>query len=150
MSNWYRVKITVSNEAVEPMSGGLFEFSASGVQIESTNHARGSAVLIVYLPDETSIEDIRLSMMGLIDRVSASGFDTTDARLDIEPVGDENWIENYKRFFSPLKIGRVMIKPSWEDVASHPDEIVVQLDPGLAFGTGSHPTTEGCVLRCRT
>jgi ribosomal protein L11 methyltransferase len=69
--------------------------------------------------------------------------------FDLSPVGplerrevdEEDWANAWKQHFHPLKIGRVVIKPSWRDWQAAPDEVVVRLDPGMAFGTGLHPTT---------
>ncbi|MCE5313937.1 50S ribosomal protein L11 methyltransferase, partial [bacterium] len=50
-----------------------------------------------------------------------------------------------KKFFKPLKIGRIVIRPTWEEYHPQPDELLIDLDPGMAFGTGSHPTTKLCL-----
>jgi ribosomal protein L11 methyltransferase len=57
-------------------------------------------------------------------------------------VEEEDWAHGWKEHFHPLKIGRVVIKPSWREWTETPGEIVVELDPGMAFGTGLHPTTK--------
>jgi ribosomal protein L11 methyltransferase len=61
-------------------------------------------------------------------------------------TGDENWAESWKRFFKPMKVGsRLVIKPSWQEYVQGKDEIVIEIDPGMAFGTGTHPTTSLCL-----
>lgn len=59
---------------------------------------------------------------------------------------EEDWAHAWKKFYKPMRIGRhVVLKPSWEEFAAEPDDLVVELDPGMAFGTGLHPTTRLCV-----
>jgi ribosomal protein L11 methyltransferase len=64
----------------------------------------------------------------------------------VRVVREEDWAHAWKKFYKPLRIGRrVVLKPSWEEWAALPDDIIVHLDPGMAFGTGMHPTTRLCV-----
>lgn len=59
---------------------------------------------------------------------------------------EEDWANAWKRFYKPLRVGRrVLLKPSWEQVEVAPEDIVVELDPGMAFGTGLHPSTRLCI-----
>lgn len=63
----------------------------------------------------------------------------------LEQVREDDWAEAWKRYFKPEHIGKIVIKPSWEDYTAEDDEIVIELDPGMAFGTGTHPTTRICL-----
>lgn len=64
----------------------------------------------------------------------------------IRTVREEDWAHAWKRFYKPMRIGRrVILAPAWEEVESQPDDVVVALEPGMAFGTGMHPTTRLCV-----
>jgi ribosomal protein L11 methyltransferase len=66
--------------------------------------------------------------------------------LSYRAVDEQNWADSWKAFFWPQKIGeRIVVKPSWRDYASNPGEIILEIDPGMAFGTGTHPTTTLCV-----
>lgn len=66
--------------------------------------------------------------------------------LTVEKVCDEDWANNWKEYYKPLHIGRnVVIKPVWESYDAKPNEKVITLDPGAAFGTGSHETTAMCI-----
>ncbi len=68
-----------------------------------------------------------------------------DCDIELIGVGDEDWENNWKRFYKPLKIGkRLMIVPMWEDYTVQADELVIKMDPGLAFGSGTHETTRLC------
>jgi ribosomal protein L11 methyltransferase len=61
--------------------------------------------------------------------------------FELKQVQEEEWAEAWKTYFKPEHIGKIVIKPSWEEYAPLADEFVVELDPGMAFGTGTHPTT---------
>jgi ribosomal protein L11 methyltransferase len=64
----------------------------------------------------------------------------------IRTLREEDWAHAWKKFYKPLRIGRrVLLKPSWEEVTIQPDDVVIELDPGMAFGTGLHPSTRLCI-----
>ena len=65
--------------------------------------------------------------------------------LRVTPVDDAEWADAWKRHYTPQRIGRIVIVPSWLDEPIGRDEIALRLDPGMAFGTGLHPTTRGCL-----
>lgn len=63
----------------------------------------------------------------------------------LNSVDDEEFSESWKKYYKPLRIGeRIIIKPTWEDYAQEANDLVIELDPGMAFGTGTHETTEMC------
>jgi ribosomal protein L11 methyltransferase len=67
-------------------------------------------------------------------------------RVSYKQLDEEDWAEAWKAFFEPQKIGqKIVVKPSWFQYTADPGEIVVELDPGMAFGTGTHPTTALCI-----
>ncbi len=66
---------------------------------------------------------------------------------EIRTVQEEDWATAWKKFYKPLRIGRrVVLKPTWEEFNAQPDDLVIHLDPGMAFGTGMHPTTRLCIV----
>lgn len=97
------------------------------------------AKVSMYIDERNNYNDYLLFIK---ERFNAMGLD-----CDIELIGvdDEDWENNWKRFYKPLKIGnRLMIVPMWEDYTVQGDELVVKMDPGLAFGSGTHETTRLC------
>ena len=72
--------------------------------------------------------------------LAASAYATT-----LQPDYDADWADAWKRHYVPQRIGRVVIVPSWVSHEAEPDDAVVVLDPGMAFGTGLHPTTRACL-----
>lgn len=66
--------------------------------------------------------------------------------LVLRNINEKDWAESWKTFFKPIKVSRnITIKPSWEELTPHADEIIIDIDPGMAFGTGTHPTTIMCI-----
>ncbi len=67
-------------------------------------------------------------------------------RISYKALDEEDWAHAWKAYFWPQKIGRNMVvKPTWRDYRAESDEVVIELDPGMAFGTGTHPTTTMCI-----
>lgn len=138
-----KVDVAVSREASDALSEVLLRLSPSGVQVEDKNDL---VVLTVYVPDTFPVEDIQNRVNTIINSLASEGLNVELDRITVSMVAEKDWVEAYKKQFRPIRIGKLLIKPSWEEVEADPDEIVIELDPGLAFGTGMHPTTEGCLL----
>ena len=66
--------------------------------------------------------------------------------VSLTNIREEDWAENWKQYFKPFRVGRrLVVKPSWETWASAPDDLIIEIDPGMAFGTGTHETTALCI-----
>lgn len=67
-------------------------------------------------------------------------------KLEMKDVADADWAENWKKYYKPFRIGsRLVVKPTWEAYSAEPDDLIIELDPGMAFGTGTHETTSMCM-----
>lgn len=137
--SWHELSISVPFEYVEPVSY-LFERYGYGLSVET--RPGECAVLRSYLP---SLSRQRLAHIEVGIKLAASVADLGE--LNIRPLDDgEDWRNSWKRHFTLLRVGqRLVIKPSWIDYAAQDGDVVVELDPGLAFGTGYHPTTYSCL-----
>ncbi len=162
---WLEVKITTSVEAEEAITNIMHEVGAGGVVIEDPNDLKmlndsnewdyvdpdmivdsDKIVISAYFPLTPSTIDklsiIKDRIMGL----KEYNLDIGDFTFETTEVDDEDWANSWKKYYKTFKIGkRVVIKPSWEDYNPEENEIVVELDPGMAFGTGSHETTKMCI-----
>jgi ribosomal protein L11 methyltransferase len=162
---WLEVKVTTSVEAEEAITNIMHEIGAGGVVIEDPNDLKmlnddsewdyvdpdmivnsDKVVISAYFPlmpntvDKVSI--IKDRIMGL----KEYNLDIGDFTFETSEVDDNDWANSWKKHYKPFKIGkRVVIKPSWEDYTPLGNDIVVELDPGMAFGTGSHETTKMCI-----
>ena len=76
------------------------------------------------------------------------GLDLGSLDVVVEIVKDEDWANNWKQFYRPMEIGqRLLVKPSWEELPAPTDRIVLEIDPGMVFGTGTHETTQLCLAQ---
>ena len=74
------------------------------------------------------------------------GLDFGALSLDMQNVADEDWSENWKKYYKPFRIGsHLVVKPTWEEYTPVEGDLVIELDPGMAFGTGTHETTNMCM-----
>ena len=137
--SWHELSITVPFEYVEPVSY-LFERYGYGlsVEIKPGDHA----ILRSYLP---SLSRQRLAHIEVGIKLASSVAELGE--LQITPLGaEEDWRDSWKRHFTLLRVGNnLVIKPSWVEYEAQPGDVVIDLDPGLAFGTGYHPTTYSCL-----
>ena len=88
-----------------------------------------------YLPAEKSLPD---ALAFLRDRFSSLGIPVT---LETEGLDEEDWAESWKQYYHPIRLGRVVIVPAWQTYTPAAGEVTVRMDPGMAFGTGTHETT---------
>ncbi|MBO4322569.1 MAG: 50S ribosomal protein L11 methyltransferase [Clostridia bacterium] len=121
------------------------DFSLNGVYGELVDDSilkadRSVASVTVFIPEDS---DASVPLSFLRSQLTAEGIEAT---VSCEPVREEDWINNWKKYYKPLHIGdRVVIVPGWENYDPAPGELTVRLDPGLAFGSGSHETTSGVI-----
>lgn len=136
MPTW---SLTVELDAAlaEERSADLFELGASGVEVRDGEELpmpgvpappAGRAVLVAWFAERAAAEAARRVVAG-----------------ELAEVPEEDWGEGWKKDFRPLDVGRVRVRPSWIDEPTPPGAVEVVLDPGMAFGTGSHATTSLCL-----
>ena len=136
---WHELSITVPFEYVEPVSY-LFERYGYGLSVETKPGEY--AILRSYLP---SLSRQRLAHIEVGIKLASSVAELGE--LQITPLGaEEDWRDSWKQHFTLLRVGKnLVIKPSWIEYEQQPGDVVIDLDPGLAFGTGYHPTTYSCL-----
>ena len=123
--------------AAEDLAAGLFDLGASGVEIRD---GEGTPMPGARLPPPG-----RALVVAFFEtREAADGAAALHGGAGA-PIPDEDWAEGWKKHFVPLDVGRVRVRPSWIDAPPPPGAVEVVLDPGMAFGTGSHPTTSLCL-----
>ena len=136
---WHEISIEIPYEYVEPISY-LFDRYGHGMSMEI--QGSDQVLLRTYLPAASSQRFAHIEVgVRLINLLQPLG------ELKIEPLPlDEDWQNAWKSHFDLLKLGQhLVIKPSWIDYDPAPEDIVIELDPGMAFGTGYHPTTYTCL-----
>lgn len=164
---WSELSIHTTHEAIESVSNILHEAGASGVVIEDSEELmreredmfgeiydlnpndfpKEGVILKAYLPATSflgeSIEELKLAINNLVNYDINLGPNV----VTISEVNEEDWATAWKKYYHPVKISeRFTIVPSWEDYKPvSTDELIIELDPGMAFGTGTHPTTVMCL-----
>ena len=153
-SEWTQVKVTVKLERLDDLVA-IMSMVSNNLQIEDysdidlktcygdlidesiLNADKTIASVSVYLPAERSVAEC---ISFLRERFAAS--DLTDAKIETVGVNEEDWANSWKAYYKPIKIGeRLVIVPAWEKYTPAEGELIVRMDPGMAFGTGTHETT---------
>lgn len=154
-TDWAEIACEVPADMVDTTADFLVELTGNGVGIENlhldtfsldsledtpTKSVKG------YLPLDDSLEEMRIRVERfLLDTgASCAGYVFIPPVLSV--VRNEDWANNWKVHFKPVRIGaRLVIKPTWEEYRELPGDLVIRIDPGMAFGTGAHPTTRMCL-----
>lgn len=161
MSNWLEVNVAVTHEAVEAVAEILTEAGSKGVAIEDPqliNDLRNSGTWeLCDIPEQENTEVVTVSgyyaddeeLQGRLARIDAE-LEAVEERIGkyrfgntrFRKVSEQDWANEWKQYFHVTHVGEsLVIKPSWEDYAAQEGEHVIEIDPGMAFGTGTHHTT---------
>jgi ribosomal protein L11 methyltransferase len=151
---WLELAIETNSELAEAISEAIYPYVEGGVATEQLNTndravdrwedevATGPVIVRGYLPMDGTVEERQgkveyaLRCLNLVLPVPMPTY---------RSIAQADWAEAWKVAFKPLHIGsHILVRPSWIEVEPQPGEIVIALDPGLAFGTGLHPTTQLC------
>ena len=163
---WNRITISTVTGAEDMLSYELTELGACGVEVEDRvpltqeeidemfievlpDHQEpddGKALLHCYFDESENLENVTIRIEEMLHRVK--GFmDIGDGSIEYGFTKEEDWINNWKQFFKPLRLDdTIVIKPTWEELTDQREgDVVIEIDPGTAFGTGSHETTRLCI-----
>ncbi|MBM7870220.1 ribosomal protein L11 methyltransferase [Clostridium pascui] len=164
--DWLEVSIITSSEATEAVAGIMYNTGVKGVSIEDPedieykkNHpgdwdyfdetlliVKDGVVIKGYYKDDESFEEYISYIKESIGNLHTYGIDKGKGIVTVTKVNEADWENNWKKYYKPTKIGqKVVVRPIWEEYKASPEELVIDLDPGMAFGTGTHETTRMCV-----
>ena len=130
-------------EAVEAVSEILDRVGYNGIAVDLPLDG-GDHLVKAYLPyDRVARVKVR-RVRDALGHLQAFGLGPI-GRPRLRRIDDEDWLESWKASFTPMRIGRFLVRPTWAPAADPGDAVVVELDPGMAFGTGLHPTTRQCL-----
>jgi ribosomal protein L11 methyltransferase len=140
-SQWWLVSLTVAHDTEEPASALLFDLGSTGiVTLDENSH---SVTLGAYFDQARNTESIRQTVESEFERAGRS-----EALMDvsISAVPNEDWMQKWKEGFEAVEVGeRLVVAPSWKIPAKRDARTLIQIDPGMAFGTGTHETTRLCL-----
>ena len=166
--NWTEVTVKTTTEAVEAISNILLEERCGGVMIEDPkdflfqekneldwdyveeevfNKSNQDGVLIkTYIPEERNVLELVETIKAKISLLPDCGLDIGEGSVSLSNVNESDWANEWKKYYKPTKIGqKIVVKPTWEDYEVKEGDLVIELDPGMAFGTGTHETTSMCI-----
>lgn len=164
---WSEISIHTTHEAVEAISNILHEAGAGGVVIEDPfdltkerdtqfgeiyelnpdDYPEEGVVIKAYLPVNSFLGETVEAIKEAINNLMLYNIDVGRNKVTISEVNEEEWATAWKKYYNPVKISeRFTIVPTWETYERvSTDELIIELDPGMAFGTGTHPTTVMCI-----
>jgi ribosomal protein L11 methyltransferase len=164
---WIEVQIKTTTELEEIVCGIMYDLGVSGLAIEDPNDILAfqqseenwdfidpelinqdyeGVIIKAYFPESDDITDKIELVRENIERNPLIETGKSLGQVTVSEVNDMDWAENWKKYYKPVRIGdKIVIKPSWEDYEQKDGDIVIELDPGMAFGTGTHETTILCV-----
>lgn len=159
---WTEICIHTSHEAIDAISQILHEYGASGVAIEdstllsqdfdslygeiyalsASDYPAQGVNVKAYLPDIISDENLIKELANAISGLKDFDIDYMPGTITTKQINEEDWANSWKQYYKPSQVtDRITVVPSWESYEAREDEIIIELDPGMAFGTGTHPTT---------
>lgn len=141
---WAQLTVVTSQEAVDAVANCLFELNANGIEVKEVSTSPQSAVkLISYFRTDDVDGDRFQAIQKFLAQLPEFGMNPHPAEVWLSEVEEEDWSANWRSGFHPRRIGkRLVIAPTWHELTPNELEILIRLDPGMAFGTGHHPTTQ--------
>ena len=166
--NWIELAIKTTGEGIDAVTEILNNVGINGVIIEdprdieqfkankadwlyvdeNLGYSDEAVVIKGYLPDNDVLYENVQTIRNRLEWLTKQdlGIDIGIAELKLSNVREEDWANNWKKYFKPKKIGKhLVVKPSWEEYNPSEGEVILELDPGMAYGTGTHETTILCV-----
>ena len=165
---WKKFTLTTTTEAVDLVSSMLDDVGIEGIEVEDNvplteKETKGMFIDILpelppdegvakvsfYLDDDDQVEEMLRRVNEGLDELAAYT-ELGQRTIEASETEDKDWINNWKQYFKPFTVDHILIKPTWETIPEeHKDKLLVQIDPGTAFGTGMHETTQLCIRQLR-
>ncbi len=164
---WIEVQIKTTTEAEEIVANIMYDLGVTGLAIEDPKDILAfqqsekdwdfidpslikqdyeEVIIKAYFPESEDLIDKIELIRDSIEKNIYDNFDKPLGQVTISEVYEKDWAESWKKYYKPTKIGnRIIIKPTWEQYQKEEGELVIELDPGMAFGTGTHETTIMCI-----
>lgn len=154
---WVEVRIPVPAALVDLVCEEMNQIGSAGVTVaecdldafvppDPDEVMGGDQSIRAYFAVETDIEAIRSKVLSALSGLPGLFPDAEKPNLELHEVTTEDWAQDWKQHFVVERFGRrLVVRPSWEEYAAAPDDVVLTLDPGMAFGTGTHGTTRLCL-----
>lgn len=167
---WKKLTIETTTEATDMISYSLGELGVEGIEVEDhvplTEEDRkemyvdllpdeiapddGTAKIHCYLEEEENLEELAAKIHEMLEEIKQF-LPIGSGKITFGETEDKDWINNWKQYFKPFRLDdNIVIKPTWETLEEQKeDDLIIQIDPGTAFGTGSHETTRLCISQLK-
>ena len=162
---WAEISIHTTQEATEAVAAVFHELGAGGVVIEDPDliqsyrrsgnwtdcifpdePAVDFVTVVAYLPSDEELPGKLRILSSRIDELAGHSLDKGQGTIRWREVRETEWADSWKQYFHTSRIGeQFVVKPSWEEYTAQPGDLVLEMDPGMAFGTGTHGTTILCL-----
>lgn len=161
---WKKFTLTTTTQAVDFISNLFDEIGIEGIEIEdnvplTNSETKGMFIdILPELPPDDGVARVSFYLEDLSEEKrilkevehgleELSNFvDVGQRTITVSETEDKDWINNWKQYFKPFTVDNILIKPTWEDIPDGDrDKLLIQIDPGTAFGTGQHETTQLCI-----
>ena len=152
---WLKIEISAPAELMDALGNFLTETGAQGVFQESATpeHTIGDfpeplieEIIKAYFPQDVRSDKKIASIQKYLDSLQEIFPDLAKPSLKTEIISDPDWAEQWKKYFKPIRVcNNIIVKPTWERYAPSSRDIVIEIDPGMAFGTGQHASTRMCM-----
>ena len=165
---WKKFTLTTTTEALDLISCAFDEIGIEGIEIEDNiplteKETKGMFIdILPELPPDEGIAKVSFyldddaDVPGMLEKVNEAleelkmFTDLGACTIEASETEDKDWINNWKQYFKPFTVDDILIKPTWETIPEeHKDKLLIQIDPGTAFGTGMHETTQLCIRQLR-
>src|SRR5947209_1381237 len=152
---WYALDVTLGRRAREAIEYALMEAGALGTATEATDEAAFRAPaesderaeedshVVAYFDSPPSVERVRAA---LVEALRVYGLASSDVReMSVREVEERDWLAEWKKGWRAVEVGRFVVAPPWSKIEEVAGRIVIRVEPGMAFGTGTHETTRLCL-----
>lgn len=140
---WYALDVDIEPQAREAVEYALIEAGAAGSET-STDLTKVTGYFN-SVPNRQTVRDELLDALRIYELPSSSVRD-----MNVREVEQRDWLEEWKKNWQPVEIGRIIIAPPWSNIDDAHDRCVIRIEPGMAFGTGTHETTRLCLAAMQT
>jgi ribosomal protein L11 methyltransferase len=140
-NSWHLLNVELEPSAREAVEYALMEAGALGTE---TKEPQGGLLRVTgYFPTSPNREEVRTE---LIEALRIYNLPSSSVReMTVEQLPNRDWLEEWKKNWQPTVVGRFIISPPWSELKQTSNEIVIRIEPGMAFGTGTHETTRLCL-----
>ncbi len=168
--NWTEVNIYTATDGIDMLCASLMDIGIKGFEIKDSEDfneflenkngkwdyidedlmslSNCETCITVYLPENSQGAEMLVALKSLLRQLKSIDVNNVYGRLELEMknVREEDWANNWKQYFKPLKVGnKLLVKPSWENYDADDERIILEIDPASSFGTGQHNTTKLCL-----